>query len=140
MSWGKTIGIGETVRRIIGQATARVLSNDIQAAAGPLQLCAGHQSGCESAIHAMRQVFDSSETEAIILVDAKNTFNSLNRQVTLRNIHHLCPSLSRILINTYREDIRLFMNGETLLSQEGTTQGDPLATAMYAIAVNPLIQ
>ena len=87
----------------------------------------------------MRQMFESSETEAIILVDATNAFNSLNRQVALRNIRHLCPPLSKILINTYREDVRLFIDGETLLSQEGTTQGDPLAMAMYAIAVNPLI-
>ena len=133
------ISIGETVRRIIGRAVARILSHDIQMAAGPLQLCAGHQSGCESAVHAMRQVFESSETEAIILVDATNAFNSLNRQAALRNIHHLCPSLSKVLINTYREDVQLFIDGETLLSQEGTTQGDPLAMAMYAIAVNPLI-
>ena len=135
----RPIGIGETARRLIGRAIARVLSDDIQAAAGPLQLCAGHQSGCESAVHAMRQVFESSETEAIILVDVTNAFNSLNQQVALRNIRHLCPPLSKILINTYREDVRLFIDSETLLSQEGTTQGDPLAMAMYAIAVNPLI-
>ena len=135
----RPIAIGETTRRLIGRAIARVLSDDIQSAAGPLQLCAGHQSGCESAVHAVRQVFKSSETEAIILVDATNAFNSLNRQVALRNIRHLCPPLSKILINTYRVDVRLFIDGETLLSQEGTTQGDPLAIAMYAIAVNPLI-
>ena len=86
----------------------------------------------------MQQVFASSETEAIILVDATNAFNSLNRQTTLRNIRHLCPPLSKILINTYREDVQLFIDGETLLSQEGTTQGDPLAMAMYAVAVTPL--
>ena len=66
----------------------------------------------------MRDVFESSETEAIILVDATNAFNSLNRQAALRNanIRHLCPPLSKI--NTYREDV---IDGETLLSREGTT-------------------
>ena len=135
----RPIGIGETARRIIGRAIARVLSKDIQEAAGPLQLCAGQLSGCESAVHAMRELFESPEIEAIILVDATNAFNSLNRQAALRNIHHLCPPLSKILINTYREDVCLFIDGETLLSQEGTTQGDPLAMAMYAMAVTPLI-
>ena len=135
----RLIGVGETARRLIGQAIAIVLSDDMQAVAGPLQLCASHQSGCESAVHAMRQVFESSEAEAIILVDAINTFNSLNRQAAQRNIRLLCPPLSKILINTYREDVRLSIDGETLLLQEGTTQGDPLAMAMYTIAVNPLI-
>ena len=67
----------------------------------------------------MRQVFESSETEAIILVDVTNTFNSLNRQAALRNIRYLCPPLSKILINTYREDVRLFIDGETLPTVTG---------------------
>ena len=87
----------------------------------------------------MHKIFESPETEAAILVDATNAFNCLNRQVAVRNIHQLCPSLSTILTNTYREDIDLFIDGESILSQEGTTQGDPLAMAMYAIAITPLI-
>ena len=126
----RPIGIGETARRILGKAIANALSDDIQSTAGPLQVCAGHQSGCEAAVHAMRQLFKAPETEAVILVDAANAFNSLNRKAALQNIHHLCPSLAKVLINTYREDIKLFVDGETLLSQEGTTQGDPLAMAM----------
>ena len=133
------IGIGEMVRRITGKAIATIISDDIQAAAGPLQVCAGHLAGCEAAVHSMRQVFESPQSEAVILVDASNAFNSLNRQAALRNIHYLCPSLSKVLINTYREDIQLFIDGDTLFSQEGTTQGDPLAMGMYAIAVTPLI-
>ena len=88
----------------------------------------------------MRQVFEAPETDAVILVDASNAFNSLNRRAALENIHQLCPALSKALINTYREDVQLFIDGEVLLSQEGTTQGDPLAMAMYAVAITPLIR
>ena len=58
-----------------------------------------------------------------MLVDATNAFNSLNRQATLHNIQHLCPSFSTILINTYRVDVALYIEGTTLFSEEGTTQG-----------------
>ena len=82
----------------------------------------------------------ASLTEAVLLVDANNAFNSLNRKVALLNIHQLCPSIATILTNTYRENASLFIDGDTLFSQEGTTQGDPLAMAMYAIATVPLIE
>ena len=45
-----------------------------------------------------------------------------------------------MLINTYREPTDLFVDGDMLSSREGTTQGDPLAMPMYAIATAPLIQ
>ena len=128
----RPIGIGETVRRIIGRAIATAISEDIQAAAGPLQVCARHLAGCEAAVHAMRHVYESSETEAVILVDAQPTNSP-------PECPSLCPSFSKVLVNTYREDIQLFIEGETLLSQEGTTQGDRLAMAMYAIVITPLI-
>ena len=100
---------------------------EIQQSAGSLQLCAGQPSGCEAAIHALRHIFDDVTTQAALLVDASNAFNNLNRQLALVNISTLCPAFSRILINTYRNDAKLFVGGETILSQEGTTQGDPLA-------------
>jgi hypothetical protein len=64
------------------------------------------------------------------LVDASNAFNNLKREVAMRNISTLCPSLATVIVNTYRSDIPLFIDGETFLSQEGTTQGDPLAMAI----------
>ena len=65
---------------------------------------------------------------------------SLNRLSALHNIRHLCPALATILINTYRAPTELFVDGDVLYSSEGTTQGDPLAMPMYALATIPLIK
>jgi len=43
------------------------------------------------------------------------------------------------LINTYHSDANLYIGGRTLLSEEGTTQGDLLAMPMYASGIVSLI-
>jgi len=87
----------------------------------------------------LRRVVQDANSEAVLLVDATNAFNSLNRHVALQNVLHLCPSIAPAIVNTYRADAQLFVDGEVIYSREGTTQGDPLAMAMYAIATIPLI-
>ena len=52
----------------------------------------------------------------------------------------MCPPVALFLVNTYRCDVPLCVDGETLLSKEGTTQGDPMAMPMYALATIPLIK
>jgi len=75
---------------------------DLQEITGSAQLCAGQVAGIEAAIHAMRETFSDSDNEAVLLVDASNAFNSLNRKAALLNIKHTCPTLATILINSYR--------------------------------------
>ena len=128
------------MRRIIGKAVMRIVKYDLQDSVGSIQLCAGQDAGCEAAVHAMEQVFADEDTEAMILVDASNAFNRLKRQVTLLNCEKICPALSHILINTYRNNSQQFVDGQCILSKEGTTQGDPLSMAMYAIGTQPLIR
>ena len=112
-----------------------MLKYDIIDAAGLLPLCAG-----QDAVHCIRQLYGDNNTEALLLVDATNAFNYLNREVALRNSLHLCPSLGKVLTNVYREDASLFIDGEVFRSAEGTTQGDPMAMSMYAVGISPLIQ
>ena len=136
----RPVGIGEVICRIVGKAVMKVVKSDLQNAIGTTQLCAGQDAGCEAAIQAMEHIFAEESTEGMILVDATNAFNTLNRKVTLLNCDKICPAMSCILINTYREDSRLFVDGDCVMSKEGTTQGDPLAMAMYAIGTQPLIR
>ena len=80
----------------------KTVSDNVQAAAGPLQTCAGHEAGCEAAVHAMREIFTFDNTEAILLVDASNAFNAVKRQAALHNIQVVFPAISIILRNTYQ--------------------------------------
>jgi hypothetical protein len=122
------------MRRIVGKALSWCLNDDIQNAAGPLQEAAIH------AIHAMKDIYEHESTDAIILVDAANAFNRLNRGVALHNMQYLCPPFATVLINTYRIPSRLFIgNGVEIESREGTTQGDTLAMPFYGISVKPII-
>ena len=136
----RPIGIGEVPRRIIAKAILRLLQPDIIEASGPLQVCAGQDSGCDAAIHAMCRTFSEDSIEGALLVDASNAFNSINRQAALHNISVTCPSMAQVLYNTYQAPVRCVIQGSgEVSSSEGTTQGDPLAMAMYALAVKPLI-
>ena len=81
----------------------------------------------------------SPQAEAMLLSDAENAFNSLNRKLALKNNEIICPSLNNALRNSYESPSLLFVNGKTILSQERTTQSDPLAMAMYGVALLPLI-
>ena len=80
------IGVGEVVRGIISRAILSVVKLDILEPAGYSQLCAGQDAGNEAAVHAMRAIYDDPSTEAVLLVDASNAFNNLNRHVALHNI------------------------------------------------------
>ena len=136
----RPIGVGEVPRRIIAKVVLGIISHDIENAAGSLQVCAGQAGGCEAAVHAMRKISQYPETEGTLLVDAENTFNSLNRRAALYNVSVLCPPLKQILVNTYRAPVRMIIAGSgEISSTEGTTQGDPLAMAMYALATLPII-
>ena len=97
-----------------------ILRVDIQEAAGSTQLCAGQISGTEAAIHAIHDSFHSAQCEAVLLIDANNAFNSLNREAALRNIQNLCPPFATILI-TYCAATELFIQDTIIFSREGTT-------------------
>ena len=136
----RPIGIGETLRRIIDKTVARLSKQDVVDSVGSLQVCAGHDTGCEAAIHSLRTIFQQEETEAVMLIDASNAFNSINRKAFLHNVKVICPSIATFTNNCYSSSAHLFVVGGTEIhSAEGTTQGDPIAGLVYAIAIIPLI-
>jgi len=136
----RQIGVGEVLRRIIGKAVMVVPRNHVKKSVGSLQVCAGQEAGCEAAIHAMKDIFEQEDTEAVLLIDAANAFNAINRKKFIHKIGIICPEISTYVINCYTKPSRLFViGGVELRSEKGTTQGDPIAMAVYAIAAMPLL-
>ena len=79
-------------------------------------------------------------SEAVLLVDANNAFNSVNRKLFLHNIEIICPILATFVNNCYASDSRLFIaGGGEIKSREGTAQRDLVAMSTYAIATIPML-
>ena len=106
----RPVGVGEVLRRITGKLLIGVIKNDITSAAGPLQTCTGRHRSCNTCYEA--DVFEDESSEAVLLVDAENAFNNLNREAALKNIKELCPPFYQYLNNTYQTAAKLVIPGE----------------------------
>ena len=85
------------------------------------------------------------ETITTTLLDASNGFNELSRYHMLYTIKHLWPKASRFKFNCYKHFFQLIIRNpnklaDTIQSQEGIQQGDPLAMLLYGISLTPLIK
>ena len=141
----RPIGIGETLRRIIGKVVCLTTRVDAELACGTDQLCDGVKGGIKGAVHAMNDLFalhsNSATGWGVLFVDASNAFNTINRVALLWNARILWTRCSCFLFNTYQGWATLVIRGSVkfLFSREGVTQGDPLSMFMYAIGTLPLI-
>ena len=133
----RPIGVCEVVRHIVTKAILRVVGNDVEEACGYVQKCSGLPAGIAAAVRAMQLLYDDDDTEGILLVDAKNAFNSLNREAALHNVRFLCPSLATVLQNCYQAPSRLIVaGGGELSSEEGITQGNPLSMPFHTLSTH----
>ena len=77
--------------RTAGKVIVMHARNDIITSVGSLEVCAGHEAGCQSLIHAKRTVYEEESAEAVLLVDTSNKLNSVNRNA-LRKLKYLHSS------------------------------------------------
>jgi len=86
----------------------------------------------------------ASNEWGFLLIDACNAFNELNWTTMLWVVCHEWPSGAQFCFNTYHHWSTLVIHhhnstGHYLYSQEGVTQGDPVAMVAYGLSTLPLI-
>ena len=82
------------------------IREDIISAVGSLQVCAGQEAEWNSFVHAIHEIHEDQLSEAVLLVDASNAFNTINRNAFLHNNTIICPPLARYVRNCYYADTR----------------------------------
>jgi len=89
----------------------------------------------------MSQVFVEEGRDGILSIDASNALSRMNISVALHKIQKTWKEVSLYIINTNRSPSRFFIcGGDQIFSQEGTTQGDPLAMPWYSVNTSFIIQ
>ena len=109
----QSIGIGECLRRLICKSVTEFTNTDLEETCSTDPLTCGLKAGVRGAIHALSDIFDDNKEDGcgMLLMDASNVFNSLNRETALWNAQILWPRWSRFLFNTYRGFATLFVAG-----------------------------
>ena len=110
----RSIGFDEVLLRIAAKMIVVHAKDNVVASMGSLQVCTGHEAGCESLIHAMRTNYKEHSAEALCLGDPSNAFNSANRNVFLHNVKIIFPSIAWYGKNCHSFGNQLFIigNGE----------------------------
>ena len=137
----RPLGIPHSEFRLEANALILVAGEDVELLLGAENLCGGLRAGLEGGFHAMWKEFEEDpEVEAVFLMDAANAFNRLNREQALAEVRKSWPRAARFIFNAYKGYKMIFVDGtdEILYSEDGCTQGDPIAMLLYGVGVKPL--
>lgn len=103
--------MGKVLRKIAGKVIVLVLKTDGINCTGSLQVCAGQETGIEAAAHSLNSLYNNKNTDAVLLVDASNAFNLLNRELFLHNISYISLAISVFVKSYYKSPSRLIIIG-----------------------------
>ena len=78
---------------------------------------------------------------ATLSLDLKNAYNTMPRSHMLEGLHNYCPELIPFFTWVYGDTIAVrWATGEQVASSfSGCTQGDPLSTLYFAVALQPVL-
>jgi hypothetical protein len=139
----RPIAVGEVLRRLTGKCLAFHHAPEAASHLNPHQLGVGTRSGGESIIHATQAILSDSTIPAnnkwVLQIDFKNAFNCMDRTHLFEEVREHAPGLSAFVEWSYGSKSWLFFGDHILLSETGLQQGDPLASLLFSLGLQPIV-
>ena len=167
----RSIVIGEVEERLIRKLLNALSQNEAKIQNGSIQVCCGAKGGADASVHAIEslmsfdeEVFSSPEIEfdnerqeyveihepnnsnATLLLDAKNAFPNLERCNALSQVRQYWPKAARAIWASHRGPVATLWRSNDpnqsfwTYAEEGTQQGCPMASTIYSLGTLPLVK
>nr|GEX41503.1 putative reverse transcriptase domain-containing protein [Tanacetum cinerariifolium] len=118
----RPIAVGTIWRRLVSKVSAIMIGLSLNGYLDNLQFGVGVSRGGEAILHAVNRLIEDRRDDvgiSMLLVDFKNAFNLVDREVMLQEVRLRCPSISRWVKFCYSNLAILYYREHTLWSSRG---------------------
>ena len=135
----RPIAVGNLLRRLVGKCCAAKVQDRAAGLLSPHQLGVGVRGACEAIVHSVKKITQSDPSLWVLQCDFINAFNLADRGVALAEVCDKFPELLAWVTTCYGQPSHLLFGSESISSQRGFHQGDPLASLLFSLILQPLI-
>ena len=137
----RPIAVASSMRRICSRAINMLIKDKINSTCWPLSIGMHHTPATELIIHSVNVAAKTIEQQklndkCILLMDIKNAYNSLNRDIILKAVEKYCPELLDYIYFLYGSTNTSYLyNHRLIYSVCGFDQGAPLSNLLCTLSV-----
>ena len=106
----------------------------------PVQVGAGVPGGAEAAVNSVRRLVNHMPDDNVLIkLDFTNALNTVRKDLILVSTADKTPELYRFVHATLACSPKIAYGNETIISDEGSQQGDPLSSLEYCDPAQPTL-
>ena len=138
----RPVAVGEVWRRLTAKCLCIAYKEQSSAFFFPQQIGVGQTLGTEVGLETARQWCKRNGENpnfVFVKIDFFNAFNCVHRQVFLEQCRQHFPGLSKWVEWCYSSPSNLYFGSNTMSSERGVQQGDPLGPLLFSLALQPIL-